>query len=99
MLRLGSIRKARAYRRPLVKTALTGSDAWLATASAQSVKVGTYLVRGMDWVRASAIEFRSALSFVHAARLIRRMMAGTSTAARMAMTASTPIISISEKAR
>src|SRR6266487_6953954 len=74
--------------------ALTGSDIWLATALAQVVWLGMVLVRRMDWVNASPMAFRSAVSFVHAARSTLLMIVGATKAARMAMTASTTMVSI-----
>src|SRR5213080_2828278 len=74
--------------------ALTGSDIWLATALAQVVWLGMVLVRRTDRVNASPMAFRSAVSFVHAARSTRLITRGTSTATRIAMTASTAIVSI-----
>src|SRR6266566_664050 len=52
------------------------------------------LVRIMDWVKESAMLFRLAVSAVHAARSTRRMTDGATTATRIEMTASTPMISI-----
>src|SRR5919108_4409060 len=88
------MRKARLLRRALAVMALTGSDIWLATALAQPLWFGMVLLRIMDWVKASAMAFRSAVSFVHAARSTRLMAEGTSTAARIAMIASTATVSI-----
>ena len=96
MLRVGSMRKARAKRREFVVMALTGSDICAAIAVGMLVP-GTILVRTMDCVSESAIEFRSNVSLVHAARSIRRMTDGAMTATRIAITANTPIISIKVK--
>src|SRR5438552_16675160 len=93
MLRLGSMRKARAKRREFVVMALTGSDICAAIAVAMLVP-GTILVRTMDCMSESAIEFRSAVSLVHAPRSTLRITDGAVTAARIAMTASTAMISI-----
>src|SRR5947208_2760612 len=79
--------------------ALRGSDAWLvAINAAHPPASGMVLVRRIDWVKESAMLFRLAVSFVHAARSTRRMIVGAITAARMAMTASTAVISINVKA-
>src|SRR6266705_6337298 len=75
--------------------ALTGSDIWLATALAQVVWLGMVLVRRMDWVNASPMPFRSAVSFVHAARSTRLMIVGAIVAASTAITAITAMLSIS----
>src|SRR5436190_14059282 len=52
------------------------------------------LVRRMDWNSASPMALRFAVSAVHAARSMRRMIGGTSTATRIAITAITATLSI-----
>src|SRR5882724_10184231 len=79
--------------------ALTGTDIWLAIALAQVFVFGTVLVRMMDCVKASAMLFKFAVSCVQAARSIRLMKGGTSTATRIAMIANTAMVSIKLKAR
>src|SRR5438552_13627631 len=79
--------------------ALTGSDIWLATAFVQVVWLGMVLVRRIDCVKASPMAFKSAVSFVHAARSTLLMIVGATKAARMAMTASTAMVSINVQPR
>src|SRR3989442_2679774 len=89
------MRKARAYRRALVSMELTGNEAWLVAMNvAHPLSFGIFLVRRIDWVKASAMVFRSAVSLVHAARSTRLMIVGAIMAARMAMTAITAMLSI-----
>src|SRR5437773_2612183 len=78
--------------------ALTGSDIWLATAGVQLVSLGMVLLRRIYCVYESAMALKSAVSFVRAAWSIRLITLGTNTAARIAMTARTPILSINVNA-